>query len=41
VHDQRNGHVGKHSTAVISSTAQMIEFLSVSHFSFFSLRGLF
>ena len=31
VHDQRDGHVGKHGVAVVCSTAQMVEFLTVSH----------
>ena len=34
VHNQRNCHVSQHSLTVVCSTAQMIEFLSVSHFCF-------
>ncbi len=34
VHDQARSHVGKHAATVRCSTAQMVEFLIVSHFLF-------
>ena len=34
VQNQAGSHVGQHATAVTCSTAQMIEFLVMSHFCF-------